>query len=81
MELPDSYCLNPDLNRVIAKKKNTNAPAVICNKLAHEKERTNSAGTFPTNAAGMIVNRINLVVVLNKALGYSEKVNNALKPT
>ncbi len=81
MELPDSYRLNPDLNMITARIRNTNAPALICSRLVHEKERTNSAGTLPTNAAGMIVSKMNFVAVLNKALGYSENVNNALKAT
>ena len=81
MELPDSYRLNPDLNMVIAITRNINAPASICSRLVHVKERTNSAGTFPTSAAGRMVNKMNLVVVLNKALGYREKVSTALKAT
>lgn len=76
--LPDSYRLNPDLKIVTAKKTKINAPAEICDRLCHVNERTNSAGTDPINAAGMMVSSTNLVEALNSALGYSEKVSRAL---
>jgi len=54
---------------VTARMRKINDPPKICKRPSQVNDRTNSAGTFPTSAAGMSVSRMNLVAVLKSELG------------